>query len=729
MKKFINPAHEDIISELSQCEVGKRQYYRPVYSIHKWWARRPGALFRTIILSATDPERELFDVNNPLSKKSGYFADHDEKDIIILDPFMGGGTTLVEANRLGLKVIGCDLNPVSYWVVRESLKDLDIEQLEQYFLELSNSVGARIRDLYSTRCPKCSHKADTLYAFWVRYITCPNCDSRIYLFKRSLLNEGINRTKAPSNENPATTFCPHCFSLNNWNGINDCVCTSCNNTYHPEHGTYDEGICHCRNCGQDNIALVDIMRSGQKMKEKLVAIEYICDTCRDRLYKVPDSDDAGKLDRIQTELETNRDNLIIPKQKILHGDSSIRWRNHNYEYYYEVFNFRQLLAFNYLIQGIQSIPDKIYQDAFITIFSNSLEYNNMMTPYNFPHRKLHHLFNYHAMPLTTTPVENAVWGVDDEGAGTFVNCYKRYLAAKKYCKHPFDKFKIQNDQIQTIHSKEVISAQIVENFSDLKTTNKGALLLCGDSANLPQIPDKSVHFVITDPPYYDSIHYSELSNFFYVWLKSIVSNGYFTKEHVPVDEEAIVNGAMDKGEEEYQELLTAVFKEAHRVLVDTGKLIFTFHHTKWKAWWTVLMSIVNSGFRVVDSFSVMSEYKVNPHIRNKQSLDMDLVLVCEKDSMPSEQLSLQPTEIMQRALKSIGDHSDGLNENRLFLHFMGELLRTASAAAQQVNYEWFESVLLQFDNFKTEVEEGLSNNQAREGTTNKEFRQLGLLDN
>jgi len=97
--------------------------------------------------------------------------------------------------------------------------------------------------------------------------------------------------------------------------------------------------------------------------------------------------------------------------------------------------------------------------------------------------------------------------------------------------------------------------------------------------------------------------------------------------------------------------------------------------------------------------------------------------------MPSEQLSLQPTEIMQRALKSIGDHSDGLNENRLFLHFMGELLRTASAAAQQVNYEWFESVLLQFDNFKTEVEEGLSNNQAREGTTNKEFRQLGLLDN
>ncbi len=268
----------------------------------------------------------------------------------------------------------------------------------------------------------------------------------------------------------------------------------------------------------------------------------------DRLYKTPDADDLQKLEAIQSELEKNRDRLVIPKQKILPGDSSVRWRTHNYEYYFEVFNARQLLAFNYLIEGIKAIPDEDYQNAFITAFSNSLEYNNMMTPYNFPHRKLHHLFNYHAMPLTTTPVENSVWGAGDEGAGTFVNCFNRYLAAKKYCQNPFDKFKDKSGRIQTIYSQEVISAQIVNSFSDLQKTSKGALLLCGDSAHLEQVPDKSVDFVITDPPYYDSIHYSELSNFFYVWLKSIVSHDYFAAEHVPVDEEAIVNDTMDKGE-------------------------------------------------------------------------------------------------------------------------------------------------------------------------------------
>ena len=235
-------------------------------------------------------------------------------------------------------------------------------------------------------------------------------------------------------------------------------------------------------------------------------------------------------------------------------------------------------------------------------------------------------------------------------------------------------------------------------------------------------------FVITDPPYYDSIHYSELSNFFYVWLKNIVKHNYFSAEHVPVDEEVIVNDTMDKGEKEYQELLTAVFKEGNRVLADNGKLIFTFHHTKWKAWWTVLMAIINGGFRVIDSFPVMSEYKVNPHIRNKQSLDMDLVLVCQKNSIPCDSLSLLPHEIMARALESIGIRGNGVNENRLFLHFMGELLRTACATAEKVNYEWFENVLLHFDNFRIEVEISQSKNEGESEQTDKSFQQLRLLE-
>ncbi len=663
-------------------------------------------MFRSILLSALRNEKKLFiKKDGKFNKNSDYFADHENRDVIVLNPFMGGGTTLAEANRLGLKVIGCDLNPVSYWIVRESLKDIDIQKLENYFNRLNETVGQKIKELYSTQCPICFQEADSLYAFWIRYIRCPHCEEKILLYKRTLLNEGEFRTQPLSATNLATVFCPECFALNNWDGDTSCTCSSCETNFYPQNGTYNHGKCSCAHCGAETINVVEIMRSGQKLKEHLVAIEYKCHTCNSRLYKNPDEADLRKLDEIENELEHLKDKLIIPTDPILLGDSSVRWLTHNYVRYDQVFNARQLLAFNYLIQGIQSIPEEAYQNAFFTAFSNSLEYNNMMTPYNFPHRKLHHLFTYHALPLTTTPVENSVWGVGEEGAGTFTNCFLRYLSAKKYCKNPFDKYKDDTGKIQTIFSKETIAATVVDSFADLKKYDKSAWLLSGDSAHLPQLPDQSIDFIITDPPYFDSIHYSELSNFFYVWLKRVVNHPYFSSAHVPIDAEAIVNETMDKGEQEYQALMTAVFRECHRVLLYNGKLIFTYHHKKRNAWWTILMAITNAGFDVVDSFPSMSEYKVNPHIRNKQAMDMDLVLICQKKHTVKNLFPLDPNEIMERAVETIHARNADLNENKLFLHFMGELLKTASNNIETVDFEWFERFLLQFDQFKNNVKD------------------------
>ena len=142
--KFVDSYTEDMISRLAQDETGKRQYYRPVYSLHKWWARRPGALFRSIILRASNPDHPLFlKTHGALSQESHYFQSHHLENIVILDPFMGGGTTLVEANRLGAKVIGCDLNPVSFWVVRETLKPIDLKKTQQLLQTVGTNGGGK----------------------------------------------------------------------------------------------------------------------------------------------------------------------------------------------------------------------------------------------------------------------------------------------------------------------------------------------------------------------------------------------------------------------------------------------------------------------------------------------------------------------------------------------------------------------------------------------------------
>lgn len=708
-KKFVDSYTEDIVSQLVQDETGKRQYYRPVYSLHKWWARRPGALFRSIILRAIDPNNELFTTTQSgfLSQYSSYFKDHSLENVVILDPFMGGGTTLVEASRLGAKVIGSDLNPVSFWVVRETIKPIDLEKLDTYFQMLQRTAGEKIKSLYRTKCIHCNSQGDELYTFWVRYVKCLHCSENVYLFKRTLLNKGLRRNSPPSRTNPATVFCPKCFALNDWYGENDCSCRFCTHVFNPQTGTYNQGYYVCSQCCKGKTSLIQTLENNQKLREKLVAIEYWCQRCRDRFYKSPDEVDLTEIGRIEETVEESKDEMIFPKQKILEGSSSVRWRRHNYQYYHEVFNARQLLAFNYLIEAIKTIPEEEYRNAFITVFSNSLEYNNMMTPYNYPHRKLHHLFNYHAMPLTTTPVENAVWGVGEEGAGTFTNCYRRYVRAKEYCHKPFDKFKNSSGEVQTVCMKsEKIAARFVSSFEELRETARGALLLCNDSSHLPIIPNDSVDFVITDPPYFDSIHYSELSNFFYIWLSALVDHHYFNSNHVPTQEEAIVNAGMDKGEKEYKNLLSSVFKESERVLKKNGKLIFTFHHAKWQAWWTVLAALTESRFRVADYFSVMSEYKVNPHIRNKQALDMDLVLICQKNVIPFEYLPLSPTEVLERAIKDLPSEISNNSDNELFLYFMGELLKTASSIheSEKVTYDWFAEALIYCNNFLAHID-------------------------
>ena len=708
-KKFVDSYTEDIISQLTQDETGKRQYYRPVYSLHKWWARRPGALLRSIILLANDPNNELFTTtqSGSLSQDSSYFKNHSLENVVILDPFMGGGTTLAEANRLGAKVIGSDLNPVSFWIVRETIKPIDLEKLGTYFQMLERTAGEKIKSLYRTKCIHCNSQGDGLYVFWVRYVRCLHCSENVYLFKRTSLNKGLSRNKPPSRTNPATVFCPKCFALNDWYGEGDCSCKSCDHLFNPQTGTYDQGYYTCSQCHRGKISLIQTLEVDQKLREKFVVIEYWCPRCRDRFYKSPDEADLAKIAHIEEIVEELKDEMIFPKQRILEGASSVRWRRHNYQHYHEVFNPRQLLAFNYLIEAIQTIPEEEYRNAFITAFSNSLEYNNMMTPYNYPHRKLHHLFNYHAMPLTTTPVENAVWGVGEEGAGTFTNCCRRYVRAKEYCHKPFDKFKNSGGAVQTVWAKnEKISARFVSSYEELTQTPRGALLLCGDSSHLPSIPNDSVDFVITDPPYFDSIHYSELSNFFYIWLSALVDHHYFSSNHVPTEQEAIVNTGMNKGEKEYKDLLSSVFKESERVLKRNGKLIFTFHHTKWQAWWTILIALTESGFRVADYFPVMSEYKVNPHIRNKQALDMDLVLICQKKVIPFESLSLSPMGVLERAIKDLPSEASNNSDNKLFLHFMGELLKTASSIREEekVTYDWFEEALIYCDNFLANID-------------------------
>ena len=80
-----------------------QQNYRPIIAVHKWFARRPGTLFRGLVLVDFS--------DRPLAET--FFRPNDFPGLVVADPFMGGGTLLIGANRVACEVLGFDMNPKS----------------------------------------------------------------------------------------------------------------------------------------------------------------------------------------------------------------------------------------------------------------------------------------------------------------------------------------------------------------------------------------------------------------------------------------------------------------------------------------------------------------------------------------------------------------------------------------------------------------------------------------
>lgn len=98
--------------------------HTPPYKIHRYFARRPWNVFEKIIETYTSPGD------------------------LILDPFMGGGVTIYEGLKLGRRVVGFDLNPLSHFIVTSMIQtELDSELIDKYFLQIKNSYSQIVESL------------------------------------------------------------------------------------------------------------------------------------------------------------------------------------------------------------------------------------------------------------------------------------------------------------------------------------------------------------------------------------------------------------------------------------------------------------------------------------------------------------------------------------------------------------------------------------------------------
>lgn len=157
------------------------------------------------------------------------------------------------------------------------------------------------------------------------------------------------------------------------------------------------------------------------------------------------------------------------------------------------------------------------------------------------------------------------------------------------------------------------------------------------STELAQFTDGSFDLVITDPPFGGLLHYSELSDFFYVWLRLALKDKYpreFGPEYVPKALEAVANKARQGSDAEanvfYQRILTDCWRESHRLLKPGGILAFTFHHSEDEPWVAVLESLFDAGFYLEATYPIRSdETKGDGQFGSKQ-IEYDIIHVCRK---------------------------------------------------------------------------------------------------
>jgi putative DNA methylase len=154
-----------------------------------------------------------------------------------------------------------------------------------------------------------------------------------------------------------------------------------------------------------------------------------------------------------------------------------------------------------------------------------------------------------------------------------------------------------------------------------------------DSATL-DIPDGFVDHVVTDPPYYDSVQYSDLSNFFRVWLRLFLP-AEADWQYDPVA--SAVSPGDASGRRRYGEVLEDIWKKCYQALdKEHGRLIFTFHHWNPAAWAELTISLKRARFTLMNRWVVFSENPISVHIRNLKALKHDTILVLKPDVAAGE---------------------------------------------------------------------------------------------
>lgn len=601
-----------LISSLALREKQIQQNYRPIIAVHKWFARRPGTLFRGLILSEYGDQ--------PLTE--AFFSANNFKGIAIADPFMGGGTPLIEANRVGCDVLGYDINPMAWWIVNREIEHLNLGAYRKAATGLLKTLEEHIGSLYRTTCLKCgSDQAHVKYFLWVKQHECLHCGKEFDLFPGYLL--------AQDKRHPLNVLV--CHACGDLNEVEDCKhpekCASCSTDLHVE-GPAKRSKCACPHCG--TLATYPSPNAGPP-RHRMFAMEYHCRTCKPshtgRFFKRPAAADLARYGQAKA-LLVKIGARFVPENTIPPGDETDRLLRWGYQRYREMFNERQLLGLELSCRIIAEEKNERVRNALITNLSDLLRYQNMVCRYDTMALKSLDIFSVHGFPVGLIQCESSLLGIANGGgvsvgSGGWSNIVEKYFKAKQYCDTPFE---TRHDGARKVQMP--IPGEWIGDTRG-NEPKREVRILCQSATNA-ELPAASLDGIFTDPPYFGNVQYAELMDFCYVWLRKLAGESIPALQSPTTRnrDELTGNITMERGLDHFSKGLSSVFRNMSQALKPGRPFVFTYHHNRLDAYYPVALAILDAGLACTVAFPCPAEMGASIHISGTGSSVVDTVFVC-----------------------------------------------------------------------------------------------------
>ena len=311
--------------------------------------------------------------------------------------------------------------------------------------------------------------------------------------------------------------------------------------------------------------------------------------------------------------------------------------NHGYTHWWTMFNARQLLVLTHILRStLQTSCNAEARLFMLGAYQQYLRNQNMFCIWDKDYDKLVPMLSNNNFHPKSTMIENSVFS--QLGRGNWTSATANCIKGLEWQQDPWELVSVAD-----LAGVDTALADKLKGKSE-KTRPQDPVLRnghisCRSSSDLAKLDDSSLDLVITDPPFGGLLHYAELADFFYVWLRLALKDEYpdiFAAEYTPKVLEAVANRARHGEEADtfYQKLLTECWREAHRTLKPAGILAFTFHHSEDEPWVAVLESLFEAGFYLEAAYPIRSDETkgegAKPGTFGSQQIEFDIVHVCRK---------------------------------------------------------------------------------------------------